>query len=136
MRYHLSMNEEELENLKEIFKSYPAIKVVYLFGSKALDNDGPMSDYDFAVYFDGRDTKKMFDVKLELFDRLTRCLSTDNIDIVIINTTEAPELKYQIIKAGTVLYEEQPYRILIEPKILNEYFDFHYMLSKYGLTKA
>ena len=136
MRYHLTMNENELQRLKEIFKGYPAVKVVYLFGSRALDNDGPMSDYDFAVYFDGRDTRKMFDAKLELLDKLSRLLSTDNIDIVILNTMEAPELKYQIIKEGKVLYEEQPYRILIEPKILNEYFDFHYMLSKYGLTKG
>jgi predicted nucleotidyltransferase len=130
------MTNKELKNLKEIFKKYPAIKVVYLFGSKALDTDGPLSDYDFAIYFDGRDRKKMFGIKLELFDRLSRFLNTDNIDIVILNTTEAPELKYQIIKEGKVIYEEQPYRILIEPKILNEYFDFHYMLSKYGLTKA
>jgi predicted nucleotidyltransferase len=136
MRYHLSMNERKLQNLKEIFKKYPAIKVVYLFGSRALDTYGPLSDYDFAIYFDGKDTKKMFDIKLELLDRLSRFLRTDKIDIVILNTTEAPELKYQIIKEGKVIYEEQPYRILIEPKILNEYFDFHYMLSKYGLTKA
>jgi predicted nucleotidyltransferase len=130
------MTNKELKNLKEIFKKYPAIKVVYLFGSKALDTDGPLSDYDFAIYFDGKDATGMFDVKLELLDRLSRFLNADNIDIVILNTTEAPELKYQIIKEGKVIYEEQPYRILIEPKILNEYFDFHYMLSKYGLTKA
>lgn len=136
MRYHLSMNENELQSLIQIFKNYPEIKVVYLFGSKALDYDGPLSDYDFALYFDEKDTKKMFDAKLELFDHLSRCLGTDKIDIVILNTTEAPELKYQIIKYGQVLYEEEPYRIIIEPKILNEYFDFHYMLSKYGLTKA
>lgn len=136
MRYHLGMNEKELRNLRDIFKKYPEIKVVYLFGSKARDTHGPLSDYDFAIYFDGKDTRKMFDIKLELLDRLSRSLKTDEIDIVVLNITEGPELKYQIIKEGEVIYEEQPYRILIEPKILNEYFDFHYMLSKYGLTKA
>jgi uncharacterized protein len=130
------MNDKELKDLTKHFKKYPEIKVVYLFGSKALDTDGPLSDYDFAIHFDGKDTKKMFDIKLELLDRLSRSLRTDKIDIVILNTTEGPELKYQIIKEGQVIYEEQPYKILIEPKILNEYFDFHYMLSKYGLTKA
>ena len=134
--YRLAMINKELKDLIEIFKTYPEIKVVYLFGSKALDIDGPLSDYDFAIYFDGMDRKKMFDLKLELVERLSRFLGTDKIDIVILNTTEAPELNYQIIKEGKVVYEEQPYRILIEPKILNEYFDFHYMLSKYGLTKA
>ena len=130
------MNDKELKDLITIFKKYAEIKVVYFFGSKALHTDGPLSDYDFAVFFESRDRKRMFDIKLELFDQLSRYLGTDNIDIVILNITESPELKYQIIKDGYVIYEEQPYKILIEPKILNEYFDFHYMLSKYGLTKA
>jgi predicted nucleotidyltransferase len=130
------MNDRVLSDLTKIFKKYPEIKVVYLFGSKAFNTDGPLSDYDFAIFFESRNGKRMFDIKLELFDQLSRYLSTDNIDIVILNTTESPELKYQIIRDGKVIYEEQPYRILIEPKILNEYFDFHYMLSKYGLTKA
>lgn len=130
------MNKEQLENVKAIFKLYPEIKVVYFFGSKATGEDGPLSDYDFAVYLDEKDKKRMFDIKFELFDRLSRLLKTDRVDMVILNLTESPELKYNIIKEGKVIFEEEPFRILLEPKILNEYFDFHYMLSKYNLTQA
>ena len=130
------MNDVQLENVKTIFKLYPEIKVVYFFGSKATGEDGPLSDYDFAIYLDEKDKKRMFDVKFELFDHLSRLFKTDKIDIVILNLTESPELKYNIIKEGEVIFEEEPFRIILEPKILNEYFDFHYMLSKYNLTKT
>ena len=49
---------------------------------------------------------------------------------------EMPELKYNIISQGVLLFERGPHRIVVEPKILNEYFDFVYLLRKYKLTKA
>lgn len=36
----------------KLFENYPEIKLVYLFGSQAEGKTGPMSDYDFAIYFD------------------------------------------------------------------------------------
>jgi len=45
-------------------------------------------------------------------------------------------MKYSIIKSGSIIYEVEPYRMLIEPRILNEYFDFRFLLRKHGLTKA
>ncbi len=130
------MNQEQLGNIKNIFKLYPEIKLVYFFGSKVIGTDGPLSDYDFALYLDEKDKKRMLDIKFELFDRLSRFFKTDKVDIVVLNLTESPELKYNIIKEGELIFEEEPFRILLEPKILNEYFDFHLMLLKYNLTKA
>lgn len=130
------MNEKQLESVKVIFKLYPEIKVVYFFGSKAVGEDRPLSDYDFAVHLDEKNRRRMFAIKFELFDRLSRLLKTDKVDIVILNLTESPKLKYNIIKDGKVILDEEPFRILLEPKILNEYFDFHYMLTKYHLTQA
>ncbi|MBI2633622.1 MAG: nucleotidyltransferase domain-containing protein [Parcubacteria group bacterium] len=44
--------------MKAIFAEFPQIKLVYFFGSKARGNDGPLSDYDFALYLGEKDTKK------------------------------------------------------------------------------
>jgi predicted nucleotidyltransferase len=77
--------------LAAIFKSYPKIKLVYLFGSRARQDSGTLSDHDFAIYFDSKDKRKMNDIKFELFDRLSRLLKTDKIDIVILNLLESPE---------------------------------------------
>ncbi len=130
------MDKEQLKDLELIFRTYSAIKLVYFFGSKAAGKEGPLSDYDFAVYLDERDKKKIFDIKFTLMDKISRLFKTDKIDIVILNLTESPELKYNIISEGRLIYENEPYRLIVEPKILNEYFDFRYLLLKYHLTKA
>lgn len=130
------MNKERIRDLKSIFKAYPEIKLAYFFGSKAAGKAGPLGDYDFAVYLDERDRKKNLDIKFALMDKISRLLKTDKVDIVILNLTESPELKYNIIATGNLIYEKEPYRVIVEPRILNEYFDFHHLLLKYHLTKA
>ena len=128
--------KNEIKNLTNIFQLYPQVKLVYFFGSKALGKDGPLSDYDFAVYLDERNKKKRFDLRLNLMGKLSHQLKTDAVDVVVLNDTESPELKYNIIKEGKLIYEEEPYKIFLEPRIFNEYFDFIYGLRKYGLTKT
>lgn len=130
------MQNETIEKVIPIFTKYPEIKLAYFFGSRAEKREGPKSDYDFAVYLDEKDRKKMFDIKSLLMDDLSRALKTDKIDIVVLNTAELPEIKYRIIKDGKLIYEKEPYRILVEPRILQSYFDFHQMLVRHGLTKA
>lgn len=130
------MDNEELEQVKAIFENYPVIKLGYFFGSRAANNDGPLSDYDFAVYLDEKDAKKMFELRVILMDKLGNFFKTDKIDVVILNTTESPELKFNIIKEGRLIFEREPYKVIVEPRILNEYFDFRDLLLKFGLTKS
>ncbi len=130
------MQGETIEKVIPIFAKYPEIKLAYFFGSRAEKREGPKSDYDFAVYLEEKDRKKMFDIKSLLMDDLSRALETDKVDIVVLNTAESPEIKYRIIKDGKLIYEKEPYRILVEPRILQTYFDFHQMLVRHGLTKA
>ncbi len=124
------------EKIRNIFELYPQIKLVFLFGSRARGKAGPLSDYDFAVYLDEKDAQKRFDVRLRLMNRLSKELGTDNIDVLVLNDIKSPEVKYSIIKEGVLLHEQEPYKVLLVPRILNEYFDFMHGLRKYGLTKA
>jgi len=95
-----------------------------------------MSDYDFAIYLDEKlNETEMFKIKLELISDLSLFLKTDNIDVVVLNLTESPELKYAIINGDIILERDKEQKVIIEPKILNEYFDFKMILSRYGLTK-
>lgn len=125
-----------IEGINKILKKYPSVKLVYFFGSKATGNDGPLSDFDFAIYIDGPLKNNFQKIKLNLFSDLSLLLETDGIDIVVLNQSQNSELKYSVIKDGKLIYEKEPYRVLIEPKIMNEYFDFRYMLKKYSLTRA
>lgn len=130
------MNKKDLKNLEMIFKTYPEIKLVYFFGSRAKGLEGPMSDYDFAVYLDEKDKKKIFDIKFVLMDKISRLFKTDKVDVVVLNLTEAPELKYDIIKNGKLIYEKEPFRVIVEPRILSEYFDFQYWVSKCNSSRT
>ena len=130
------MKNGKLIILNSIFNQYPEIRLVYLFGSRVRGDVGPLSDYDFAVYFENADKKRMFEIKFSLQAKLSRSLKTDNVDVVLLNIAGSPELKYNIIKEGKIIFEKKESRITVEPKILNEYFDFHAILSKHNLTKA
>lgn len=130
------MNEAEKNKAKSVFERYPSIGIAYVFGSRARETEGLMSDYDFAVYADLSDREVLFELELSLRNELSLAFATDAIDLVMINTADSPELKYAIIKEGIVLFEREPFRVIIEPKILNDYFDYRAMLRRYELTKA
>ena len=129
------MTKEQLNKLIIIFKKYPELKIVYLFGSRASGKTGPLSDYDFALYIE-QEKVKAYHTSVDIAGKISKVLGTDKIDTVVINHTDAPEMKYSVIKNGRIIYEIEPYRMLIEPRILNEYFDFRFLLRKHGLTRA
>ncbi len=110
---------------KEILGKYPEVKLVYFFGSQAEGNAGPMSDYDFAVYFDeNTPSKRQFDIRLLLIADLMKKLKNENVDVIILNDDLGPLLKYQVIKHGKIIFEQKPYRLILEPKIYSEFFDY------------
>ena len=120
----------------QIFESHPEVKLVYLFGSTARGNRGPMSDYDFAVFLDEKDKREIARIRFQLMDELSRALGTDKVDIVMLDSAVSPELKYNILQEGKLIFEREPFRVLVEPRILNEYFDFNLLLRRHGLTAA
>jgi uncharacterized protein len=126
----------DLENLQRIFESYSQIKLVYLFGSTARGDRGPMSDYDFAVFLGNKDSREVTRIRFELMDKLSRALNTENTDVVMLDVARSPELKYNILQEGQLIFEREPFRVIYEPAVLNEYFDFTAMLQKHGLTRA
>ena len=127
------MDNHKIKTLKKIFKQFDSLKLVYLFGSQATKKQGELSDHDFAFYIEGKKVEA-FQISLAIAAQISLFLMTDNIDTVIINHIDSPELKYSIIKEGKLIYEIEPYKVIIEPKIMNEYFDFRFLLRKYSLT--
>lgn len=113
------------------------VGVIYLIGSRAMENARANSDFDFAVVM--KDSKKLSKGTLDLYHKLYQIFSDavpdihiklpfpDNmieIDIVFLQT--AP-LYYSIAARdkGKVLYEISPlFRADYEEQITNEYMDF------------
>lgn len=125
-----------MKRMGDIFASYPKVVVAYLFGSRARGDDGPLSDYDFAVQFaDGLQTD-FFDLKLEIMAVLSDELKTDRVDLVVLNGLDKPELKFAIVYEGKLLFERGHGTLAVEPSALREYVDFRALLLRHGLTHA
>ncbi len=128
------MNDSDIQKIIDLAKTFPEIKLLYFFGSRATGNSGPMSDYDFGIYLD--DCEKNVFLQVELQAKLSLILVTDDVDVVVLNTVQNPLLAFNIIFTGKLLYEVEPYKIMIEPKIMNKYFDFKMEIDHNYLTKA
>ncbi len=124
------------DEVRKVFSSLDCVKLAYMFGSQATGSTGRLSDHDFAVYLDGVNKDAMFDIRLKLMADLSRVLGTEAVDVIVLNAADAPELKYDIVSQGKLLFVREPYRLLVEPRIYNEYFDFRDSLRRYGLTRA
>ncbi|MDD3156021.1 MAG: nucleotidyltransferase domain-containing protein [Candidatus Pacebacteria bacterium] len=118
------MDKKDIKKLQQIFKKYPKVKLVYFFGSRNRGSFNKESDYDFAAYIKEEDNIEMFDLRLKLMDEISKILKNDNIEVVILNDLDNPTLKFEIIKEGSLIYSVEPYKITLEPQILNEYTDF------------
>lgn len=128
------MKTDTINQLKNFFSQYKEIKLVYLFGSQTGSQAGPLSDYDFAIYLEERiNLQRKKDIIFELNSNLSSILKINEIDVVIINDTLSPLLKYNIIKEGVLVYEKIPFRLLLEPTILSAYFDFQVFSKSYNL---
>ena len=134
MCYTTIVNDNQKKQIIELCEADKDIGLLYFFGSRARGDVGPMSDYDFAVYF----CERNLDIykKIDLIRKLSDILKTDAIDVVVLNEAVSPELKYAVIVEGKLLFEREPYRVMTEPRILAEYFDFRESLLRFGLTKA
>lgn len=130
------ISQVQLHRIVEAASQHPEVGLLYLFGSQASGDTGPLSDYDFAVYLDEPDHAKLTNLRFELLHELSRILQSDDIDLVLLNRLDKPALGYNIITTGRLLFERESYRLKVEPQILNEYFDFQALLERHNLTKV
>lgn len=130
------MDPKTRESLSDVFGSFPEVKLAYFFGSRSQGTEGPLSDYDFAVYVDEQDTLKAHDIRLSLMERICHVVGSNQVDVVMLNAAVSPELKYHAIATGILLFEREPFKVLVEPRLLNEYFDHYTLLRLNHLTQA
>lgn len=115
-------------NLKKIFKKYPAIVNVYLFGSRAKKKATRLSDYDFGVQTkEGMSPEEIFNLKVHLSMDLTKKLK-EKVDVVLMNEKTTPTLlNFNIIKDGEVIYSQsKKQRVDLEVSIMREWRDWQY----------
>ena len=110
------------KTLASIFQAQREIRLVYLFGSRVDDAQGPLSDYDFGILFDRG--KFSTQLEAEVAHTVSKALNTNWIDVVPLNRASI-ELAYSVIFQGELIYEsDRSTRVAYEARILGLYGDY------------
>lgn len=130
---HEGLGEEQIEELKQVFLS-EGVAFAYLFGSRAVGSANKNSDYDIAVYLqENISPKDFFDIRMNLIRKVGKVLSTDKLDLVLLNQIKSSFFKFVIIKEGDLIFDNNyPLRIDVELKIIQAYQDYKPTIDAYN----
>ncbi|MDD2366038.1 MAG: nucleotidyltransferase domain-containing protein [Desulfuromonadaceae bacterium] len=111
-----------------VFSKYqPAIITAYLFGSTAKGMTTPNSDIDIALLLDSNDKTSGATLKFSIYADLCRTLKRNDIDLLLLNTSDNLILNDEIIRHGKVLYStDNEAREKFELNVLHRSIDFKY----------
>lgn len=132
------MKLPELEiHHQRILKAH-GVLAVYLFGSRAQGQEGPLSDYDYAVLTkDGGHGRgdELYSILYDVFGEISpRTLDNDAIDIVFLQDTGL-ELRFHVIRYGVVLFDDDPgARLDFEAQTTLLYCDYRPLLDRFDRT--
>jgi len=119
------MKNLDLKLLKNIFKKYPSIQAVYLFGSAASGKMHIESDLDLAVISDDRTIREK---KLAILTDLAR-QGFCNVDMVF-PTNDDIVLQYEAIRQNIIVYQRADFdKGATYSKIVRQYLDFYPYLT-------
>jgi uncharacterized protein len=90
------------ETIRAIFRKYPEVRSVYLFGSRAKGTHKAGSDFDLAVMNPGVAPETIIRIKGDLEESSLPNL----VDLVHYPTLEHPELKAHIDRVGVEFYRK------------------------------
>lgn len=120
------MRQPALENLKQVFKKYPEIKAVYLFGSTATGKLHQESDIDLAILPGIETLRKQ---KLQILADLA-AVGFCNVDLVFLDDKTDIVLRYEAIKQNQIVYMAPGFdRGSVYSKIVRQYLDFYPFLT-------
>jgi predicted nucleotidyltransferase len=97
------LSAEEIAEIVDCLKQYPAIKQAILFGSRAKGNFQPGSDVDIAIVGGKYEDAPALSVTLNEETRLPY-----KFDVITYETITSPELRGHIDRIGFPLLPELP----------------------------
>jgi hypothetical protein len=119
-----SFDISEITKLGEVFRRYPGIQAVYLFGSAASGHVHPDSDIDLAVIpADTSAREKKLDILAELANN-----GYCNVDLVFIDENDLI-LANEAIRQNKLIYATDDFdRGTTYSNIVRKYLDFEFFL--------
>ncbi|MCB0580313.1 MAG: nucleotidyltransferase domain-containing protein [Phaeodactylibacter sp.] len=101
MRFGLT--DEVLHKINEVFRRYPQVEQVILYGSRAMGRHRYNSDIDLTLLGSNLDLKTLFKIETELDDLLLPY----KIDLSIFDHIDNPDLLDHIRRVGKVFYQRE-----------------------------
>ena len=115
------MKEPDTKILSKIFRQYPEIAAVYLFGSMATGNVHQESDLDLAIV---EKDKAIWGKKLDILADLIR-EGFDHVDLVFLGKADIV-LQYEAVRMNRVIYQCGDFdRGEFYSRIVRKYLDFY-----------
>lgn len=115
-----SVKAIDLEKLSVVFRRYPEIQAVYVFGSVALGKAHRESDLDLSIVSRDNTFRRR---KLGLLAELAR-QGFCNVDLVFLDTEDIV-LQYEAIRQNQVIYSTEDFdRGSFYSEVVRRYLDF------------
>jgi predicted nucleotidyltransferase len=116
----------EIKLLEKVFKNYPEIEAVYLFGSAGTGKLHNESDIDLAIY---PDTPGLREKKLSILTELAQ-LGFCDVDLVFMDPNDIV-LQYEAVRQNIIVYRVSGFdRGATYSKIVRQYLDFYPYLTE------
>jgi predicted nucleotidyltransferase len=112
---------EKLKNLSAIFREFPEICCVYLFGSSAEGRLTPQSDLDFAVLT--RDDTPISDIAMLSYSIEKAVGFIRPVEVIILNHQKLL-FQFSVIRNGKIIYEaDRTARTRFEVAVMREFHE-------------
>ncbi len=128
----------KIPDVKRVLLQDHNVIFAYLFGGLSEGKVKPLSDIDISVYV--RDKENLAEYKLNLFDRLTDALRTNELDLIILNMVPI-SITGRILQNKQILVDKDPpIRHAYESLTLRKFFDFRikedaFFSMRYGIGR-
>ena len=96
------LTDRDIKTLQDIFKKYPDVKNVFIFGSRAKGTYKQGSDIDLTIMNEGVKDTVISKIKSDFEDSSLPY----TVDLVSYHTIKHPELKNHIDRVGVPFYEK------------------------------
>lgn len=123
------MDTGKLDRLREFFAKEKDVAAVYLFGSAARCEAGPLSDIDVGILL-REGLSPGLDYRLRIIDGLTEILEGP-VDVIFLNSA-SPLLRFQVVKNGKLVFSRSEVaRVEFEARAIDEYLDMNRIEEEY-----
>ncbi|MBS1263016.1 MAG: hypothetical protein MAG715_00183 [Methanonatronarchaeales archaeon] len=121
------LSEEELQQIGEVLSGFDEVELGYVYGSSLR---GSFEDVDVAALLSGEpDSYAAMKLCMELARELEKKFGYGfEFDVKALNHSP-PQLRYEVVKTGRLVYEGDVDRASYEARVITEFLDYRETLK-------